>query len=233
MAEIIHERASETVLFVSVHPDDETLGCGGTILKHKRQGDRIYWLNLTGVQTNHPFGFSVEFVQTRNALVGEIVAAYGFDGYTNLDLPTMLLDTLPLSNLVGSMDAVISRIKPNLVYLPNRKDVHSDHKVAFEACYACTKNFRKPYIRKILMYETLSETEFAPALAETAFIPNCFVDITDFMEQKIGIMQMYVTETMPDPLPRSIYAIRSLSAFRGSRIGVDYAEAFVVLLDIL
>lgn len=220
------------VLFVSVHPDDETLGCGGTILKHKRQGDRIYWLNITGVQTDHPFGFSEEFVQARNALLGEISAAYGIDSFTNLDLPTMMLDTIPLSDFVRRVDTVILDIKPNIIYLPNRSDVHSDHRVAFDAVYACTKNFRKPYIRKIMMYETLSETEFAPALAENAFIPNSFVDISKFMERKLEIMQMYDTEIMPDPFPRSIYAIKGLAAYRGSRIGVEYAEAFMILLDI-
>lgn len=81
------------------------------------------------------------------------------------------------------------------------------------------------------MYETLSETEFSPPLAENSFIPNTFVDITDFIEKKIEIMKLYETEIMPDPLPRSAHAIKGLAAFRGSRIGVRYAEAFMSIFQ--
>jgi len=81
------------------------------------------------------------------------------------------------------------------------------------------------------MYETLSETEFAPALVENAFIPNTFVDITDYIDTKIEIMKIYETEIMPDPLPRSAHAIKGLAAFRGSRIGVKYAEAFMCIFQ--
>mgnify|MGYP001377024909 FL=1 len=81
------------------------------------------------------------------------------------------------------------------------------------------------------MYETLSETEFAPALPEMVFIPNTFVDITEFMERKLEMVRMYDTELMPDPLPRSIHAVTGLAAYRGSRIGVLYAEAFTLLFD--
>lgn len=82
------------------------------------------------------------------------------------------------------------------------------------------------------MYETLSETEFSPALAENTFIPNTFVDITDYIDKKVEIMKLYETEIMLDPLPRSAHAIKGLAAFRGSRIGVQYAEAFQSLFEI-
>ena len=81
------------------------------------------------------------------------------------------------------------------------------------------------------MYETLSETEFAPALTENVFIPNVFVDISEFIEQKIEIMKIYESEVMIDNLPRSISAIKHLAGFRGSRIGVDFAEAFMLLFE--
>lgn len=219
------------VLFVSVHPDDETLGCGGTIIKHRQSDDSIFWLNITGITTDHPHGFTQEAVDKRNALVKNIAREYGFEQFIDLCLPTMLLDTYSMYDLVGKLDSAISAIKPDIIYLPNRTDVHSDHRVVFEAVYACTKNFRKPYLRKILMYETLSETEFTPALSENCFVPNCFVDITEYMENKIEIMRMYDTEIMPDPYPRSIHAIRGLAAYRGSRIGVQYAEAFQLLFS--
>ena len=219
------------VLFISVHPDDETLGCGGTILKHKDNGDEIYWLILSGPTLNHPYDFSDEQIKNRDMQVNGVTKKYDFHKVYDLFFPTQLLDEINLRDLIMSIDKVINEIKPQVVYLINRSDVHSDHRTAFNAIYSCTKNFRKPFIQKILMYETLSETEFAPAIAENIFMPNVFVDITDFMDKKIEIMKIFDCEVMPDNMPRSISAIKSLAGYRGSRIGVKYAEAFMLLFE--
>ena len=219
------------ILFVSVHPDDETLGCGGTILKHKENGDEIYWLIITGPSVNHPYGFSEEMVNQRKSEIEKVAALYGFKETIKLDFPTQMLDEINQRELILKIDNSITAIKPNVVYLINRSDTHSDHRVAFNAVYACTKNFRKPFIERILMYETLSETEFSPALMENAFVPNVFVDISKYMEKKLEIISVFSSEVMPDNFPRSLNAIKALAAYRGSRIGVSYAEAFVSLFE--
>ncbi|MFB3845027.1 MAG: PIG-L deacetylase family protein [Candidatus Cloacimonadaceae bacterium] len=215
------------VLVISVHPDDETLGCGGTILKHKAEKDYVSWLNISNINTGNPMGHSNELIEGKNQIIKLVREKYNFDDFINLPFQSIMLDTIGSNKLIHAIDQVIMKIKPDIIYLPNRSDVHSDHRIAFNAIYPCTKNFRKPFIKQILMYETLSETEFAPPLPENAFIPNYFIDISDFFDSKVEIMQLYTTELMPDPLPRSIYAIKSLAAYRGSRIGVKYAEAFI------
>ena len=220
------------VLFVSVHPDDETLGCGGTILKHKALGDTINWLNITDADNNHPFGFSPEMIMKRQLTIEKVKRTYEFSKCINLKFYTQLLDTEGLSSLMKKISEAIKEIQPDTLYIPNRSDIHSDHKIAFQAVYSCSKQFRYSFIKRVLMYETLSETEFAPALAENAFIPNTFVDITDYIDKKIEVMKLYDTEIMPDPLPRSVHTIKGLAAFRGSRIGVQYAEAFQSLFEI-
>jgi len=221
------------ILFVSVHPDDETLGCGGTILKCKTDGHKVFWLNLTSGSLEHPYGFSQDSIDKRRQTILDVIDAYHFDGFENLEFPTQMLDSVEPRILIGGIKQVYDKIKPDTLFIPNRSDIHSDHRVAFDVLFAAAKNFRSPYIKETLMYETLSETEFAPALLEKAFIPNTFIDISEFMEDKIRIMKLYDTELMPDPLPRSIHAIKGLAAFRGSRIGVQYAEAFQLIYCIL
>ncbi|MDD3235126.1 MAG: PIG-L family deacetylase [Candidatus Cloacimonetes bacterium] len=226
-----YSTAPQRVLFVSIHPDDETFGCGGTILWHKNNGDAIYWLNLTGPTPNHPYGFTNDVINKRENQLSLINQAYGFKQFINLPFPTQMLETVEQRILVGSISKAYADIKPDVLYLPNRSDIHSDHRAGFAALFAAAKSFRSPYIKKILMYETLSETEFAPALSENAFIPNSWVDISVWFERKLEIINIYDTEVMPDPYPRSIHAVKGLGAFRGSRICVSYAEAFVQIFE--
>lgn len=215
----------KNVLFVAVHPDDETLGAGGTILKHKAAGDKIYWLIVTQANRNP------DFVIQRDKTIDEVSNLYGFDGVYNLRLSTTELDSYSLGDLVDIFSSVIKEVTPNVIYLPFRGDVHSDHRIAFDTIYSCTKSFRYPFIEQILMIETLSETEFAPALSDLAFVPNVFIDIEDYYDKKVEIMRLYDSEIMEAPLPRSLRSIDALATFRGTRIGVRYAEAFMLLMD--
>ena len=219
------------VLFVAVHADDETLGCGGTILKHKAQGEEIHWLLMTGPTEDHPSNFTQEHIEARAARVARVADAYGFDGLHYLGLPTQLLHTLDLREIIKKVDTVVKEVQPNIIYMMNCTDVHSDHRVAFDAVYACTKSFRQPFIEQILMLEALSETEFALATQATAFCPNVYVDITPYIDRKLEIMQMYTKEVMQDPYPRSLSSIKALARIRGSRAGVMYAEAFQLLYE--
>jgi len=221
----------EKVLVVSVHPDDETIGCGGTILKHKLSGDKIYWLILTNVDTLN--GWKNEIVVNRQKEIENVASSYGFDKIFKLDFPTTKLDQIPRNLQIEKISKVINDVKPSIVYLVNRSDVHTDHQIGFQSVYSCTKNFRYPFIKRILMYECLSETEFSPSTSENAFIPNVYVDITDFFQKKIEIIKIYNSEVMKDFYPRSLNNIEALAKIRGSRIGKKYAEAFVLLLDIL
>lgn len=220
-----------TVLCIAPHPDDETLGCGGTLLKHRRQGDAIHWLIVTNISEEK--GWSALRVRSRQKEIDKVSGLYGFKSVHKLDFPTMELDRVPKSDLVKAIADVVVRLKPQTVYLPNRSDVHTDHQEIFKAAFSCMKSFRYPSIRKVLMYEVPSETEFAPALSEYAFIPNVFVDITPFMKKKLDMMKVFASEVMEAPLPRSLESIEALAKWRGSQISEKYAEAFVLLKEIL
>lgn len=215
------------ILAIAVHPDDETLGCGGTLLKHKANGDEIHWLICTTIDKNH------SYYETREEEIEEVSNLYKFNSVHNLRLKTMQVDEYSMSELVGKISKVINEIKPNIIYLPFKGDVHSDHREIFEASYSCTKSFRYPFIRKIYMMETLSETEFAPSTKEDSFVPNTFVDISEFIDKKLEIMQVFKSEIDKHPFPRSERNLRALAIFRGATCGCEYAESFILLKEIV
>lgn len=218
------------VSVVAPHPDDETLGCGGTLLKHKANGDEVHWLIVTSIQEKH--GFAPEAVEARRQEIETVSSMYAFDGVYDLNFPTMQLDDIPFSRLIGSISDVFGQVEPDIVYLPFKGDVHTDHQIAFKAAYSCTKTFRCPSIKKIVMMETLSETEFTPSTKEDSFIPNMLVDITDFIERKIEIINIYKSEMGTHPFPRSERNIRALAIFRGATAVCEYAESFMILKEI-
>lgn len=215
------------VIVISAHPDDETLGAGGALLKHKENGDEIYWLIVTNVSTDK--GFSKKVVDTRQLEIEKVSEMFGFKKTFKLDYPTMELSSSSLISLVPKISAVFQEISPEILYTLNRSDAHSDHRYLSDAVMACTKSFRYPFIKKVLMYECISETEFAPAFPEKAFIPNYFVDVTKFFEKKIDIMKVFESELGEHPFPRSIRNIEALATFRGASVGCEYAEAFQVV----
>ena len=217
----------KNVIVISAHPDDETLGVGGTILKHNSNGDNVFWLIVTNVFESQ--GFSKVRVESRQKEIREIEKLLGISKTFLLDYPTMTLSSSSLIKMVPEISSVFLEVQPEIVYCLNRSDAHSDHRVVFDAVMACSKSFRYPYIKQILMYECISETEFAPVLAEKAFLPNYFVDITDFLEAKLDVMKIFESELGEHPFPRSLDNIKALSHFRGASVGVKYAEAFQLL----
>lgn len=218
------------VLVLAVHPDDETIGCGGTLLRHKAEGDEIYWLIATSIKEED--GFTKEEVRNRKNQIDAAARSYNFNGVYKLGIPTKKVDLLPKDDVINKISEIFNKVKPNIVYLPFMNDVHSDHRIIFELAFSCTKVFRYPFIKKTLMMETISESEFAPSLKGTVFTPNHFVDITKFLDKKIKLLKVFNNEIKKPPFPRSIENIKSLATLRGSMAGCKYAESFMILKDI-
>lgn len=218
------------VAVIAPHPDDETLGCGGTLLKHKSNNDEIHWIIATDLQESE--GYGVSAIKERDDEIQKAGALFGFDSISQLNLPTTKVDEYSMSKLVAKISSVINKIKPNIIYLPFKSDVHSDHKYIFDAAYSCTKSFRYPFLEKIYMMETLSETEFSLSTKEDSFVPNVFVDISKHMDRKIEIMKVYESEIHDHPFPRSERNIKALATYRGAIAGCEYAESFMLVKEI-
>lgn len=220
------------VLVISAHPDDETLGCGGTLLQHSAMGDALYWVIAT--QTYEP-EWSRETIQRKSAEVDRVAKAYGMKKHFPLGFPTVRLDTLPQVELIHGIRGVVEEVKPEQVLVVHGGDVHTDHHVVHVATMSALKafNMRQWGVRRILCYETLSSTEAAPPQSFRLFVPNIFHDITSFLERKIEIMGLFETEAQQDPLPRGPSAIRALARYRGATVGVEYAEAFMLIREVV
>lgn len=217
-----------TVLVVAPHPDDETLGCGGTLLRHVAEGDRVHWLLAT--EMTDAFGAARR--QAREQELGAVERAYGFAGVHRAGFPTMQLDARPMSELIDAFGRIFQEVQPGIVYLPYRNDAHSDHAAVFDASAACCKSFRHPSVRRVLAYETLSETEFGLRPDDPGFRPNVFVDIAAQLERKVEVLRLFVGEMGEFPFPRSETCVRALAALRGSQAGTAAAEAFMLLKEI-
>jgi LmbE family N-acetylglucosaminyl deacetylase len=215
-------------MVVAPHPDDETLGAGGTILKYKDQGDEVFWLILTNIST--ALGYTANQVRARQAEIEKVGRLFGFREIIKLDFPAAALDQIGVSEIIKQINPVVSEIAPETIILPYRHDIHSDHCIGFDAAYSCTKIFRHSFIKKILMMEVLSETDFA--IPEVTFSPNYFVDIGPYLEKKIEILKNYESELGPHPFPRSVKSVSALAAVRGTQAGCDYAESFMLLKSV-
>jgi LmbE family N-acetylglucosaminyl deacetylase len=140
------------------------------------------------------------------------------------------LDQIPMNSLVSRLSDVFNEFQPEEVFLPHPGDVHSDHRITFEAACACTKWFRYPSVKRVLTYETLSETD-AGLDQSRYFRPTLFVDICEHLDRKIELMRIYESEIGVFPFPRSEMAIEALARLRGAQAGFVAAEAFVVLKE--
>ena len=185
------------VLAISIHPDDETLGCGGTLLNHRTQGDDLSWLIVT--QGFEPI-WSADLLQRKANEVERVASAYGMEHVFKLGFHSTTLDTVAQSALIDKIRPVIEQVKPEIVYLVHDGDIHTDHHSGFLAVMSIIKTFymKQFGVRRLLCYETLSSTDAAPAQIQRAFIPTVFSDVSSQLERK---MRDYGTVPNPSRSP--------------------------------
>lgn len=135
-----------------------------------------------------------------------------------------------MGDLVGALSGVFKAFQPEEVFVPHPSDVHTDHRVVFDATSGCTKWFRYPSVKRVLAYETLSETDFGLG-TNKGFEPNVFVDIAPYLDTKLAAMEIYASEMALFPFPRSHEALRALATLRGAASGYQAAEAFQLLRE--
>tara|TARA_B100001057_G_scaffold463785_1_gene518332 strand:- start:9326 stop:9997 length:672 start_codon:yes stop_codon:yes gene_type:complete len=215
-------------LVISPHPDDETLGVGGTILSRIKKKKKVAWLIVTSLEKNDQ---NENLIKKKKQEIEKVRKNYKFYKTFQLNFHATKLDQIPLNKIIDSISKVIKSFKPNEVFLPHISDAHTDHQKIFLAVSACTKTFRYPYINKLLCYETISETGYGinSKKKNNNFNPNYYVNIENFIKKKIQIAKFYKTEIKKHPFPRSIKNMKSLAILRGAESNNKYAEAFELL----
>ena len=222
------------VLVFAPHPDDEVLGCGGTIKKHSNNGDEVYvcivtsgkppvFDNEVAVKNGWPHNLYLECMAAKKAL--------GVKDYIFLELPCVLLEREPRNEINAKVLSVIDDIKPDIVYMPHFGDMQKDHLITAEAVMVAVRPKGNHIVRYVYSYETLSETEWNIPHSANSFVANTFIDIADTLQDKLSALECYKSQVASFPNPRSVEAAEALAKYRGSTMGSRAAEAFALIRE--
>ena len=218
----------EKILVISAHPDDETLGLGGTLALHSKNKDKISILILTDGESGRKIPH--QKISSRKKQANEACKILGIDKINFLDLPDQKLDTFPLLEIAKKIENEIDIFKPTIVYTHFWGDTNQDHQQIFKATKIATRPLPSSSVKKLICYEIPSSSELGKG--HDSFSPNLFVNIEKTFQRKISAIKKYKHEIHPFPHPRSIDAITARSQNIGSSVGVKFAEAFFIVFDI-
>ena len=219
------------VLIIAAHADDETLGCGGLISKLKSQKMDCHIHVATGSgKKNHPIFNKNEFKQIREEFLNAL-NHLGLPSYTFGDLPAAMLNDMPIYQINQDLKMIIEKSNPNTIFFPSYSDLHLDHKIINYA----VKVASRPYLKSnknligLFEYEVPSETNIYSENASEIFTPNFFIDISSQIDLKLRALSEYKSQIQLDNQPRTLEVLKSLAVYRGSNIGVKFAEAFKIV----
>lgn len=226
---------SERVLVVAPHADDESLGCGGSIARHLDAGDRVDVVVMTGpgAETPNPIGPASLWERVR-AEAGAAMRALGGAGIEFRELPAVRVADIASHIVNRECFEVLDRYRPSILYVPFPFDLHDDHRRLFHAFSVAwrTTSAAGAGVRRVLAYETVSETHWNAPYLEAGFVPHVWADISRQIERKVEALTCYESQMNPFPHARSIEAVRSLAKWRGSQVSVAAAEAFVLIREL-
>lgn len=220
------------ILVVAAHPDDEVLGCGGTMNIHSMRGDEVYVLILGEGITSRDVKRDrkkrdKEIKELRRDIeaANKIVESKKTFIYNFSD---NRFDSVPLLDIIKVVEDVKNEVMPDIVYTHHHGDLNIDHRLTFHAVLTACRPLKGQSVKEIYSFEVPSSTEWSPDNSKY-FMPNYFVDIKDTITKKVEAMKAYKSEIREFPYPRSVEAIENLAKTRGANVGFEYAEAFMVV----
>lgn len=217
------------ILIIAPHADDEILGVGGTIARYAKEGHQVY---VCVVTRGYPPLFSNEFM---GVLREETIKSHEFLNIAEtffLEFPSVTLEKENRYDINEKIADVIQSIMPDEVYIPHMGDMQKDHQIVADAAMVALRPKYSHVVKRIYVYETLSETGWNMPNAQNAFIPNVYADISDFLGKKLEAMAFFRSQLDVFPAARSLEAIEALAKFRGATVGLQAAEAFWLVREI-
>ncbi len=209
------------MLVIAAHPDDEILGSGGTIKKLINHGYKVITVIAAKGRKKEEHHIQ-EFMLKANKHLG-------VDEVLFLELPNLLLETIPLVDINKSIENLLEKYTPAMIFTHHYGDTNRDHQILFQAVLTAARPLPGKKPAEILCFETVSSSEWSQHTNDKEFKPNYFVDITDTIDDKIKSLQYYDVEMRPFPHPRSYDGVRYLARIRGMTVGVEYGEAFEII----
>jgi N-acetylglucosamine malate deacetylase 1 len=227
----------ESFLVVAAHPDDEVLGCGGSIARFSKEGAAVHILLLADGETSRSFGNSKRgmkrVIAARNSAAEAATAILGCASLEILNFPDNRMDSVTLLDIVQKIERAIAKHRPSNVFTHHCNDVNIDHRVVHDAVIVACRPVPDHSVKKLLFFEVPSSTEWRPPGSGAAFCPNLFVDISRTLSIKLKALEAYETELRSFPHPRSLRAVTALAHWRGASAGVIAAEAFMLGRDVI
>jgi len=224
-----------SILVVAAHPDDEILGCGGTMTRLAREGHEVRIAILAeGMSSRyaHREDADQQQLQHLHARAQQAADKVGAKELVLCKLPDNRLDTVPLLDVVKTDEDLVARFRPEIIYTHHPGDLNVDHGVVYRAVLTATRPMSGQCVRDVYAFEVPSSTEWAFQRLEPSFRPNVFVDIADSLETKIAALGCYDTETRKFPHPRSPEALRAIATRWGSVVGLQAVEAFELVRSV-
>lgn len=220
--------SNKRILVVVAHPDDEVLGCGGTITQYIKKGALVHELILCG--TTKRFENNKEKTLAIRDQINKAATVLG-SGFSYIyDFPDNEFDTIPLLEIVKAIEKVKKDMRPNVIFTHHGGDLNIDHRRTYEAVMTACRPTKDETVKEIYSFEIPSSTDWN---YPNTFSPNLFVDIEESMDIKTEAMQIYQSECQPWPHPRSVKALEILAQKRGSEVGLNKAEAFEVIRKVV
>jgi len=225
-----------TTLLVSAHPDDEVLGCGASIAKWSSRGEEVHILIMAEGATSRTENRDIDLKSEELSLLAKSAQKAGeILGATSVKLlgfPDNRMDSLDRLDVIKAVEMEIDRLKPHTVVTHHSGDLNIDHRTVHEAVVTACRPQPNQSVRRLLTFEVPSSTEWQPAESNRPFQPNWFEDIIETIDRKIEALKVYELEMREWPHPRSLKNVENLARWRGSSVGCQAAEAFMLIREI-
>jgi len=218
----------KNILVVASHPDDEVLGCGGTLYNLKKKGAKISVLFLSDGESSRKHPKLKQLILDRKKQAFKAGKILGIKNITFGDFPDNSMDTIPMLKVIQFIEKKIKEIKPDVIFTHFESDLNIDHQITSKAVITACRPIKNQTVKSVIFFEVLSSSEWNISIKNKSFKPNYFVDISKSLKFKLKALKLYKREMRKWPHPRSIQGVKLLSKTRGSSVGLSNAEAFII-----